>query len=141
MLFGRKKYSYFNMVMLYLKIVPTFAITKVVYNLICSVMPTLSIVVTAMFLDGAVLVVNDNKRIGEIIFPLAMIIDIRLFNNYSGIIIGLINVRAENKVRSVVIPTIAEKRAKIKFKYYENQDSVDLVNRTIDGFEGNIQFF
>lgn len=141
MLFGRKKFNYFSMVLLYCKTVPFAAIAKTANNLIGAAVPTLNILVTAMFLDNAVAAVSHQVKLSEAYFPLAAIIALRMFDYYKGTVIGLISTRAANKLKKTVDPAIIEEKASIKFRYYENQDSVDIMNRAADGFGGNLQGF
>ncbi|MDR1458717.1 MAG: ABC transporter ATP-binding protein/permease [Bacteroidales bacterium] len=141
MLFGKKKFSYLTMMFTYFKIVPGEVIIKIISNIVRSIIPTLSIIITAKFLDAAVAIVADRNKLGAVIFHLCAIIGISLFNYYVGIIIGLVNTRAGNKMRKVVSPKIAEKKAVVKFRYYEHQESVDIMNRAMGGFEGNLQGF
>lgn len=141
MFFGRKKYNYFNMIILYFQLIPSVGIVKIIYNIISSVVPTFNIIITAMFLDNAVAAVINRNKLSGIIIPLIGIIGVKLFNYYFGIIIRLINTRAANKLRKIISPAVAEKKAAVKFKYYEDQESVDIMNRVMNGFEGNIQGF
>jgi len=83
-LLGYKKYSYLSMVVLYFKLVPGVAAVKIISNIVGSVLPTFSIIITAMFLDAAVAAVGDRDKIGAVVFPLCAIIGISLFN-YSSI--------------------------------------------------------
>ena len=129
------------MVILYFKLVPGAVIVKIINNIIGSVIPTFNIIITAMFLDAAVAAVGDRGKLSGVVFPLCAIIAVLLFNYYAGIIIGLVNARAGNKIRKIVIPAIAEKKAAVKFKYYEHQESVDIMNRAAGNFEGNLQDF
>lgn len=141
MLFGKKKYSYLAMLTLYFKLVPVAVTIKILNNIIGSVIPTFNIIITARFLDTAVAAVSDRSKLSGVVFPLAAIISVSLFNYYTGIIMGLINTRAGNKIRKAVTPAIAEKKAAVKFRYYENQESVDIMNRAMGGFEGNLYGF
>ena len=141
MFFGKKKYKYFDMLLLYFKLVPGTVIVKIINNIIGSVIPTFNIIITAMFLDSALAAAGDKSKLYGIVFPLCAIITVILLNYYTGIIIGLINTRAGNKIRKIVTPAVAEKKAALKFKYYENQESVDVLNRAMGGFEGNLQGF
>ena len=141
MLFGKKKYNYLTVMITYFKLVPGAVIIKIINNLIGSVIPTFNIIITAKFLDAAVAAVADRSKISEVVFPLGAIIAVQLFYYYIGLLIGLINTRASNKMRKIVAPAIAEKKAAVKFRYYENQESVDIMNRAMGGFEGNLQGF
>ncbi|MCL2772557.1 MAG: ABC transporter ATP-binding protein/permease [Oscillospiraceae bacterium] len=141
MLFGKKKYNYLSMLILYFKLVPGACIIKVVNNIIGSIIPTFNIIITARFLNAAVASVSDRSKLNEVVFPLGAIIAISLFNYYIGILMGMLNTRTGNKIRKIVQPAVAEKKAAVRFRYYENQESTDITNRAMGNFEGNLQGF
>ena len=74
------------MVMQYIKLVPGMAIMKIIYNIINAVIPTVYIILTALFIDNAVGVVLDDKAVLDAIMPLVGILLIKLFQHYSNVI-------------------------------------------------------
>jgi len=141
MLFGKKKYNYLTVLITYFKLIPVAVTVKLIKNIIVSVLPTLNIIMVAMFIDSAITAVGDPDQVNKIFFPLTVIISIMLVNYYIEILIGMLNTRAGNKIRKIVQPAIAEKKAAVRFRYYEHQESVDIMNRAMGGFEGNLQGF
>ncbi|MCL2814153.1 MAG: ABC transporter ATP-binding protein/permease [Oscillospiraceae bacterium] len=141
MLFKKKKYNYRNILVLYFKLVPGAVALKIINNIISSVIPTFNIIVTAKFIDAAVAAAGDRDKLSGVYFPLGAIVAVLLFNYYSGVITGLVNTRAANKIRKTVAPAVAEKRAAVKFKYHEHQESVDIMSRATGGFESSLQGF
>ncbi|GHV14851.1 ABC transporter ATP-binding protein [Clostridia bacterium] len=142
MLFGRKRYNYFQMILLYFKITPLIASVKIIQRLIGSVIPAFNIIVTAQFIDGAVKVVgNKGSDFSPVIFPVSAIVGIMLWNHFIGAIMSLLDKRTEIKRRRIFEPAIVEKKARLKFKYYENQETTDVINRSADSFTGNTQNF
>ncbi|MDR0404878.1 MAG: ABC transporter ATP-binding protein/permease [Oscillospiraceae bacterium] len=141
MLFGKKKYNYLTILILYFKLAPGAVIIKTINNIIGSVIPTLNIIMTAKFLDNAVAAVEDHSKLSKVFFPLGAIIAILLFNYYVKIMVNLINTNAGNKIRKFVALAVADKKAAIKFKYYEHQKSVDVINRATVNLEVNLQGF
>ena len=141
MLFGRKKYNYLTMLILYFKLIPGTVTFRIIQNILGSVIPTFNIIITAKFIDAAVASVQGSGKLSEIYFPLGVIIAIILFNYYVGILMNILNTRARNKMRKIVDPIVAEKKASLKFRYYENQESVDIMNRAAGDFCGSLQGF
>jgi ATP-binding cassette subfamily B protein len=140
MLFGRKKYTYVNMITNYIKMVPFAAAFQVLTNIIGSVIPTFSIVFTARFIDGAIKVAeNKGTDYSSVVFPIAAIVLMMIWQRYIGLLTDLVNVRANMKRRNIIDPTLAEKRACLKFKYYENQETMDVMSRVTDQFYGKTQ--
>ena len=95
MLFNRNKYSYLSMVMQYITLVPGMAIMKIIYNIINAAIPTVYIILTALFIDNAVGVVLDDKAVLDAIMPLVGILLIKLFQHYSNVIFALLEEMAE----------------------------------------------
>lgn len=141
MFFGRKRFSYLSMVFLYLKLVPSMAITKLIYNLISAALPTVNIFLTATFIDEAIRVAENDGRILNVLFPLLGIIGIQLFQYFVGVIVSLLGRKASNKLNSTVLLEVVERKANVKYKYYEDQNSVDTMDRAMNGFSSKIQGF
>ena len=129
------------MVAIYIKLVPGMAIMKIIYNIINAVIPTVYIILTALFIDNAVGVVLDGKAVLDAIMPLVGILLIKLFQHYSNVIFALMSTKASNKLETVVLPEILRSKACVKYKYYEDQECVDIMHRATDRFKQNIQGF
>jgi len=141
MLLGKKKYSYLTMLATYFKLVPGAVTVKIIQNLVGSALPTLNMIMVAMFIDRAIAAVGNPEKVSAIYFPLIVIIAVSLFNYYVGILMGMLNTRMQNKMRRIIDPAIAEKKAAVKFRYFENQESVDIMNRAMGNYWGNLQWF
>ncbi len=135
----KASYRWGSILALYFKLVPVPALIKIAYYGICSVLPTVSTLMVARFLDNSIASVNDRKSISAVFVSLAIVIFIRIFNDYGGIAICLINTSASNKIREKSAEAVARKRATIQYRYYESQDTAVLIDRVAGGFEGNIQ--
>ena len=137
----KKKYGYLSVVAAYFKLVPVAVTVKIIRNLVGSALPTLNMLMVAAFIDSAIATIGGEGDIGSIFLPLCVIVSIMLVNYYIEILMGMLNTRAQNKIKKIVAPAVAEKMAAVKFRYYENQESVDMINRAMGGFEGNLQGF
>ncbi|MGI6743075.1 MAG: ABC transporter ATP-binding protein [Eubacteriales bacterium] len=141
MFFGRTKYSYLNLVTLYIKLVPGMAIAKIMYYLFCATIPTLTIFLTTLLINNSLDFVQGNTALNQVLIPIMGIIGIRVFQYFVGVFFRLVGIRASNKVSSLVLPQIAERKACVKYRYYEDQDSIDTMNRAMDGFASRPQDF
>ena len=120
MLFGREKYNYLDMIVTYIKLVPSMALLKILYSVIGAVLPTISIVLTALFINNAVGVVSDGKPVVDAFIPLVGMLLIKLFQQYTGVAFSLMGTKASAKLQTVVQPEILRSKACVKYKYYEN---------------------
>ena len=136
MLFGWKKFTFLKMIILYFKSVPGAAIYRTVMTIVNGATPTLSILVTAKFLDSAVAAATDRSKLGDVALPLILLVTLSLYRYYADVVTNLVMMKMWNNLRLAVMPEIAEKRARIKFRYYEDQEKLDVMNRVTGGFDG-----
>lgn len=141
MLFQKKQFHYFNLVQLYFKTVPFFAVIKIIYYILVSIIPTFTILVNAQFIDTALAVASGNAEINSVVLPLGLIISLIIFQHYAEIGFALFNLRASNELRKRLIPMITERKASIKYSYYEKQDCIDIMNRATNAFDQVPQMF
>lgn len=141
MLFKKEKYKYWDMLQLYIHLVPNFALLKLAYHLIKSVIPLISIIVVGNFVDSALEAVTNHQMTREVVVWLVALIAIQIFNKYMEIIMNMVSVAEINKMRACVEPALAEKKAVKKYMYYENQDSLDVMERVTTEFETKLQEF
>lgn len=136
MLFGKKKFNFLTMIILYFKSVPAAAVYRTLMTFVNALTPTFSIIVTARFLDAAVAAAGDRSKLNEVYIPLILLIILSLYSYYARVVTHLVMMKMWNKLRIAVMPEIAERKAKIKFKYYENQEKLDILERVTGGFDG-----
>ncbi len=117
------------------------AIAKVIYYLFCAAVPTLNIILTTLLIDNSVDIVKGNGDFIKVLIPIAGIVGIKVFQYIVQIVFRLIGVKANNKVTSFVLPQITERKACVKYRYYEDQDSIDTMNRAVDNFASKPQDF
>jgi len=117
------------MIFLYFKSAPLAVAYKVLMTIVNAVTPTLTIFITAMFIDSAIAAVVDRSQLNAVYMPLVLLIVLSLYEYLTGVIGNLVDILAMNKLRVVLVSELADKKAKLKFKYYENQESLDIIKR------------
>lgn len=85
MFFGRTKYSYLNLVTLYIKLVPGMAIAKIMYYLFCATIPTLTIFLTTLLINNSLDFVQGNTALNQVLIPIMGIVGIRVFQYFVGV--------------------------------------------------------
>ena len=141
MLLSKRKYDYFGMVLLYIRIAPMAAAAKILYYLLNAALPTASIFVNARFLDTAVGLAAGRGEQRDIALPLILVTGLLIFRHYAENVSGLIDAHGRNRLTEALLPAAAERKACVKHRYYEDQESLDLMNRAMDGFEETPQRF
>lgn len=139
--FFKRKYNYFSLVLLYIRIVPAAAAVKILYYFLNAALPTATIFVNARFLDTAVGLATGRGGWSDVACPLLLVVALLVFRHYAENVSGLIDAWSRNRMKAVILPAIAERKACVKYCYYEDQDSLDTMNRVMGGFEEMPQRF
>lgn len=130
-----KDYTIKDIILIQFKYSPLNAMIMALQVIIESIVPSLQILVTAKFLDTAILVVSGKGNLRDIFMPLSIIIIFIAYNWISKQVVKFTEVRLELKLRGKLRVAITEKRAKLKYSYVENQDSWDLISRVSENPE------
>jgi len=134
-MFGKNKYRYRDFVYLFYKFTPLTAILKTLHYIIMFTFPTLRIILTAYFVDTAVMIAGEHgDKINDIIHPVALLLLLMLYEFFAQNGIKLLMRRAENKVNLIVQSEIVSRVTKTKFRYFENQDTLDVIFRAVNNF-------
>ena len=133
-----KKFVYADMFLLSFKTSPMYSIIFAVKNIIDALIPTLSIFVTARFLDTAIAVYNNEAHISSVYGPVGFLAGIMLYTALIGVVMGLIDCNRNIYYRSKLVPEMLEKQAKLKYRHIENPKTADLINRVCPNYSGNV---
>lgn len=91
--------------------------------------PSIQVLVTAIFLDTAIQVVGRKKEIISILIPISLLIILIAYSWISNQVIKFMEVKLEFELKESFRISIIEKIAKLKYKHVENQESWDLISR------------
>ena len=139
--FFKSKYNYFSMVLLYIRIVPIAAAVKILFYLLNAALPTVTIFANARFLDTAVGMATGRGGWSDVALPLLLVVALLVFRHYAEDLSGLIDTRSRNRVKAAILPAVAERVACVKYRYQEDQGSLDIMGRAMGGFEDMPQRF
>ncbi|PXX81615.1 ABC transporter ATP-binding protein [Dielma fastidiosa] len=87
---------------------------------------------TANFVDTAIGIFETEKSVNAIYMPLSVLIIIIGITNVMGSILELINARITYTLEREVTPAIVDIHAKLAYKYIEDANSLELINRVED---------
>ena len=127
-----KNYGVIDIIRIPFKCSPLYAVVIALQKILQGIIPTLEIIVTAKFLDAATMVIKENRDIKEIFTPLILVVLLIAYGWISEQCIKLIEKKLELKLSEIFRVRITEKRAKLKYKYIENQETWDLISRVAE---------
>jgi ATP-binding cassette, subfamily B, bacterial len=127
-----KKYNLFDFVRINFVIAPWLCILNIVLRIINALIPSLQILVTAMFIDTAVSIFKGTKEYNDIFLPLFLIILFVFYQYMYNEVFRFISLKAFMRLNEELKRVIIAKRAKIEYKHIENNETWDLISRTCD---------
>lgn len=126
-----KKYHIWDFIRIPLKVCPGCTLIIGINRIIGALIPALTVLVTADFVDKAVNIFEGKAEFSEIILPLLLYILIILYDYMrTTIIVNFVNVRYDMKIFRYFRAELIDKRAKLKYEYVEDNETWDLINRT-----------
>ena len=138
MLLKPKKYSYKDMVTMSLKTSPFYSIFEAIITIFDALIPTFSIFVTANFINSTIAVYNNESDISSVYYSIGLFAAIIIYKALNGIVKNLIDSKRSIYYRKKLIPEMLKKRAELEYRYIENPETADLINRVCPPFDGNV---
>lgn len=129
MIIKEKKYKLIDFIIIPFKTVPILSSIKIVDNIINALIPSITVLATAKFIDTALDIFAGEKSRGDIFIALLLLmfvvtykyIDYALMN----FVVSKINIKLSESIRIEII----EKRANLEYQHIENDDTWEVINR------------
>lgn len=132
-----KKCSYIELFLITYQIAPFHAVAVTIEKLIESLFPALSVIVIANFIDSATGIFRNGKSGRDIFLPLTILVVFIAFQFLFGVIMGFVHNKMDITVNTSITNYIINLKAKLLYKYYENQDSNMRIERVLGNLSGN----
>ena len=117
---------------------PGLASLRVIDKIIYALIPALQIVSTALFIDTAVSIFNEQMNLNKIIFPLVCILLLIAHQYVNFALMGFIKSKMDIKLTEAIRTAITEKRVMMEYRHIENNETWDIVSRVGDDPVGKI---
>ncbi|GIP33875.1 multidrug ABC transporter permease [Paenibacillus sp. J2TS4] len=125
----KKEYGLMDILRIPFQCAPVAAILVAAQLLLNGLVPTLQIVVTARFIDSALIVVRDQADISLIYPSMLAVVALIAFTWISRQLAKLVQVRLELAIRERFRTALVVKRAKLAYKHIENNETWNLISR------------
>jgi ATP-binding cassette subfamily B protein len=137
-LLRQKNYGFSDMITMSFKTSPVYSIIFAVKYIVDALLPTLSIFITADFLNTAISIYNKEAGVSSAYRPVAFLAGIMLYNALIGVLMNLIDCSRNIYYRKKLVPEMLAKRARLEYRHIENPKTADLINRVCPLFAGNV---
>jgi ATP-binding cassette subfamily B protein len=133
-----RKMTYARALALPFRVIPIYTVLGILQRLISLAIAPVSVLVTAYFIDTALLVVGEGLSASRIVLPLVALGAFQIYNYIMWPMMNLVDTKARMKTQLKMRVPLVEKRARLEFKHLENNETVDLLNRVWDNPEGKL---
>lgn len=117
------------------KYAPLEALWIMIQKILAGIIPTIQVVITALFIDSAISIFNGTSEIKSIVSPILLIMILTAYGWLSEQLSRIAQVKLETKLRERFRCEMVEKTASLKYIYIEDQDTLDLISRVIGEIE------
>jgi len=138
MIIQNKNYNLIDFITIPFNIVPIHTILRIVDRIICALIPSLQILVTASFLDTAIGIFNKTVAPDKIYLPMILLITIVAYQYIDGALMGFVQIKFGMRLNEQFRVAVVEKRAKLEYRHIENNDTWELINRVCGDPAGRI---
>lgn len=107
-------------------------------QLLPGLVPAFKVIYTAMFVDISIQILKQEKTVADVAFPLFMLVFLIAYGIVIGKIMGFVSIRMKNKLRCTYRLDVTDNQAQLKYKYFENPATRDLVFRVCGSPEDQI---
>lgn len=133
--FEKKKYTYLDSLRFSIISSPVCTILYLMLSLAVAILPTCQVIMNARFIDNALGLIDGSATKRTVYISLAIVIGIIAYQWLVEPIKAYLANKIEMDMRVSLKGAYVEKCSKIEFKYVENTDSMDLMNRIADTME------
>lgn len=133
--FEKKKYTYLDSLRFSIISSPVCTILYLMLSLAVAILPTCQVIMNARFIDNALGLLDGSVSKRAVYISLAIVIGIIAYQWLVDPIKAYLANKIEMDMRVSLKGAYVEKCSKIEFKYVENTDSMDLMNRVADTME------
>lgn len=128
-----KKYTILDYLRIPMAACPGCTLIIGINRIISAFIPSIVVLVTAMFIDTAVGVFNGVNDFEDIYVPIILYVIVTIFTNLNyTLIYGFINIRYDMAIYHHVRAALAEKRGRLEYKHIEDNETWNLISRTCD---------
>lgn len=133
-----RKYTTFDLVRLAFKVAPGLAFILLIQRLLGALMPALLVLATANFIDTALAILNNEMAFSALYLPMALLGGVVAYQWAMGDVRKYLDSRMLIKTRLTYRVELMEKRARLDYRYIEDQDTYDLIKRVTDPSETQV---
>lgn len=134
-----RKYKWIDILRIPFEISPLLLLAFVLLELTQAIISTFAIVfATSFFVDTALAVFADELIVSTVYAPLGALLGVVAISNIFDHLLGLLQSRLKIVMEFKFEPAILDTRASLKYKYIEDSDTWELVERLSEGIVENM---
>ncbi|MDR1329771.1 MAG: ABC transporter ATP-binding protein/permease [Oscillospiraceae bacterium] len=134
----KPKYGAADLITLLWKASPLYAAIANIYPLLAALLPTVSLLATAAFIDAALAVVAGTRPPVAVAAPVAVLLAVTLHDYALRILLNLVSTKRAIFLHRTLRPALLKRVAELDYSHIEDQDTADLLSRVVPAFDTRV---
>lgn len=128
----KTKYGYADFIRIPFKAAPWGTSAVILQKLLSAFLPSVRVILTADFIDTAAAIFKTGSSSRSIYTPLILLMLTVAYEYLSWCLISAVDLGNKQKIEKYFKGAVIEKRARLEYRHIENNGSWDLISRTCD---------
>lgn len=124
-----KKYRFIDLIILPLKVSPVLTIFKLIEKVIFALMPSLTVLVTASFINTALSIFEEEIGFEAIHLPLILLVLITAYIYTNDVFMNFVTMKICMRLNETFYFAVLKKKMRLKYTHIENKESLDMIDR------------
>lgn len=134
-----RRYGALDMVLLFFRVSPFYWSAAVISRLLGAAKPTITIFATAAFIEAALAIGRGEEHISAVALPILALMGVMVYSALiQNVLSRLFMARVYIHSRKILMPQMLRRIASLDYRYIEDQDTADLLQRVSTGFDRKI---
>lgn len=124
-----KKYNLLDLIILPFKVCPFLVLLQIIEKVIFALIPSLTVMITANFINTALSIFDQRKAFAAIHLPLILLVLITAYGYINDVLMSFIRIKMYMRLDETFQLAIFEKKIKLNYIHIENNESLEVINR------------
>lgn len=133
-----KNYNLFDLIKIPVQVTPLFSLIVILNKIIVAFIPSMTVLVTADFINTAMEIFSGKTPHVDIYIPLFLFMALIAYGYVNGVLMSVVTMKLNMKLNQVFRLAMVGKRGKLTYKHIENNKTWDIINRTCEDPTGKV---
>ncbi len=145
----KKEFGYVDIIVLPFRMASVLTVLSIILNFLRGLFPILEILFISWFLDESIKLLSDDVNLTRLYYSIILVVLTVAWNWTSGYLDRIIKSRMRYRISLYMYDFLIERTAKLKYKYIEDSNTWDMIerickdpeNKIVDGYSNILELF